>query len=58
MLIKVSGTEGYAQEAGSLIRRWQSISFADQHSQVLHLLPDAPSRVLDIGAGSERMQLR
>jgi protein-L-isoaspartate O-methyltransferase len=51
MLIKVSGTEGYAQEAGSLIRRWQSISFADQHSQVLHLLPDTPSRVLDIGAG-------
>jgi len=51
MLVKVSGTEGYAQEAESLIRRWQSISFADQHSQVVHLLSDAPSRVLDIGAG-------
>lgn len=51
MFVKVSGTEGYAHEAESLIRRWQSISFADQHSQVVHLLPDAPSRVLDIGAG-------
>jgi protein-L-isoaspartate O-methyltransferase len=51
MSIKVAGTEGYADTAQSLISQWQSISFAEHHSTVLHLIPQRPSRILDIGAG-------
>jgi SAM-dependent methyltransferase len=51
MSINVSGTEGYAENAPSLIARWQCISFAQQHGPVLHLIPDAPSRILDVGSG-------
>ena len=51
MSVNVSGTEGYAENASSLISRWQSISFVDHHKPVLHLIPDAPSRILDVGSG-------
>jgi len=49
-----SGTEGYAGEAASLIRQYESLSFADVHRHVMHLLPAPPARVLDIGAGTGR----
>jgi len=49
-----SGTEGYAEEAKALIRQYESTSFADVHRAVMHLIPMAPSRVLDIGAGTGR----
>ena len=52
--IRVSGTENYAEEAPELLERYESISFADAHRLVMHLLPTAPSRVLDIGAGTGR----
>ncbi|SEK05409.1 class I SAM-dependent methyltransferase [Paraburkholderia diazotrophica] len=51
MSIDVSGTEGYAEAAQSLISQWQSISFAEHHAAVLHFIPTRPSRVLDVGAG-------
>jgi SAM-dependent methyltransferase len=51
MSIKVSGTEGYAEKAESLVKQWQNISFADQHKPVLHLIPEVPSRILDVGSG-------
>ncbi|WP_027213365.1 class I SAM-dependent methyltransferase [Burkholderia sp. WSM2232] len=51
MSTNASGTEGYAEEAGVLIRQWRGISFSDRHAPVLHLLPTVPSRVLDVGAG-------
>jgi SAM-dependent methyltransferase len=50
----MSGTEGYSDEASSLLKQYESISFADAHQQVRHLIPTAPSRVLDIGAGTGR----
>lgn len=50
----VSGTEGYAREADALVRQYESISFADVHRHVLHLIPTAPGRVLDIGSGTGR----
>jgi len=50
----MSGTEGYADEAEALIKQYESISFADVHAQVLHLIPSAPARILDIGAGTGR----
>ena len=50
----VSGTEGYADEAEALAKQYESISFAEVHRQVIHLIPTAPSRLLDIGAGTGR----
>jgi ubiquinone/menaquinone biosynthesis C-methylase UbiE len=41
-------------EALDLLKRYESISFADVHASVLHLIPPAPYRVLDIGAGTGR----
>ena len=52
--IRVSGTENYADEAPELLKRYDSISFADAHRLVTHLIPTAPSRVLDIGSGTGR----
>jgi SAM-dependent methyltransferase len=52
--VKVSGTEGYADEAEELFRRYEAIPAADTHRAVLHLLPKAPSRILDIGSGTGR----
>lgn len=48
------GNEGYAEEADALIRQYESVRFVDVHAPVLHLLPTAPSDVLDIGAGTGR----
>jgi SAM-dependent methyltransferase len=50
----VRGTEGYAAEADVLARQYESITFAQAHAPYLHLIPTAPSRVLDIGAGTGR----
>jgi protein-L-isoaspartate O-methyltransferase len=50
----MSGTEGYASEAEALIKQYESISFDQVHGDVLHLLPSAPCRVVDIGAGTGR----
>jgi protein-L-isoaspartate O-methyltransferase len=54
MAEKVSGTEGYADEAEVLLARYESLSAADVHRAVLHLLPTRPARVLDIGSGTGR----
>jgi SAM-dependent methyltransferase len=51
---RISGTENYAKEAPELLKRYESISFADTHAPVLHLIPPIPCRVLDIGAGTGR----
>jgi SAM-dependent methyltransferase len=53
-LVRVSGTEGYADEAEELFRLYESIPAADAHRAVLHLIPEAPSRILDIGSGTGR----
>lgn len=50
----VSGTEGYAEEAEALVERYESLTFAHVHRLVWHLFPTAPSRVLEIGAGTGR----
>ena len=50
----VSGTEGYADEAAELFRRYETIPAADTHRAVLHLIPAVPGHVLDIGSGSGR----
>src|SRR5947209_12996690 len=54
MSAPISGTEGYAREADALIERYERISAAEAHQSVQHLIPLAPSRILDIGAGTGR----
>jgi SAM-dependent methyltransferase len=54
MSARVSGTEGYAEEAGELFKCYESISAADMHRAVLHLIPTAPTDILDIGSGTGR----
>jgi SAM-dependent methyltransferase len=49
-----TGTEGYAEEAESLIRQYESFSFADVHGPELYLIPPAPCRALDVGSGTGR----
>ncbi|KUZ11683.1 SAM-dependent methyltransferase [Burkholderia diffusa] len=49
--IGVSGTEGYAENAPLLIEQWRDISFAEHHASIMHLVPMAPSCILDVGAG-------
>ncbi|RZF26266.1 class I SAM-dependent methyltransferase [Paraburkholderia sp. UYCP14C] len=51
MSANVSGTEGYAEHAEALIERWRTLSFADRHRPILDWIPQAPSRIVDIGAG-------
>lgn len=48
------GSAGYANAAQDLARQYESVAFADVHRDVLHLLPEAPAQVLDVGAGSGR----
>ncbi len=52
--VRVSGTEGYAEEADELVTRYEGVSFADNHRSILHLIPPPPCHVLDIGAGTGR----
>jgi SAM-dependent methyltransferase len=54
MSAQVSGTEGYADEAEDLFKRYEGIPAADAHRAVLHLIPTEPSRILDIGSGTGR----
>jgi SAM-dependent methyltransferase len=51
MLSRISGTEGYAEDAKFLVERWRNLSFEDRHKIVFDLLPSARSRILDIGSG-------
>ncbi|MFE6780559.1 class I SAM-dependent methyltransferase [Streptomyces sp. NPDC057702] len=44
----------YARNAALLGRRYESVTFAEVHGGVLDLLPPAPARVVDIGAGTGR----
>jgi SAM-dependent methyltransferase len=54
MSSRVSGTEGYAEEAEELFKLYESIPAADAHRAVLHLIPTAPGSILDIGSGTGR----
>ena len=54
MTVRVSGTVGYAEEAEALVESYERIPFAELHSEILHLIPSAPCRALDIGSGTGR----
>ncbi|WP_043217035.1 class I SAM-dependent methyltransferase [Streptomyces sp. 351MFTsu5.1] len=44
----------YAESAERLGEVYESVSFEDVHGALLDLLPEAPARVLDVGAGTGR----
>jgi SAM-dependent methyltransferase len=48
----IDGTQGYDRDVEAFFERADGISFADKYDAVLHLIPAAPARILDIGAGS------
>lgn len=48
----LDGTQGYDQDVEAFFARADAIPFAEKHAAVLHLVPAAPARILDIGAGS------
>ena len=50
----VSGTEGYADHADTLVGQMDAVRFADLHRPILHMIPRAPCPVLDIGTGTGR----
>ncbi|MBV9018410.1 MAG: class I SAM-dependent methyltransferase [Alphaproteobacteria bacterium] len=52
--VRISGTENYAEEAPELLKPYERVDFADHHRSVIHLIPETPGRVLDIGAGTGR----
>jgi SAM-dependent methyltransferase len=54
MPVRISGTEGYAEQAEALVCQYDGIPFAAVHKDVLHLIPRIPCRALDIGAGTGR----
>ena len=45
---------GYAQEAEKCLERYEARSSAEIHSDWIHLFPDTPGKVLDVGAGTGR----
>lgn len=51
---RIDGTQGYDQDVEAFFARADAIPFAEKYAAVLHLIPAAPSRILDIGAGSGR----
>jgi SAM-dependent methyltransferase len=53
-MVKANGTQGYAETAEPYLARDAVLVFDEVHEPILHLLPQTPSDVLDIGAGSGR----
>ncbi|WP_344446231.1 class I SAM-dependent methyltransferase [Kitasatospora nipponensis] len=49
-----AGAAGYAEQADALAEQYESVTFEQVHAGVRHLLPAAPARVLDVGAGTGR----
>ncbi|MDX6742463.1 class I SAM-dependent methyltransferase [Actinocorallia sp. A-T 12471] len=48
------GVAAYDENAAELVAEYERLRFADVHAGWLDLLPAAPARVLDVGAGSGR----
>ncbi len=48
------GTQGYSAEAPALLIEYERRRFEESHAEIFDLIPPAPVRVLDIGAGTGR----
>jgi SAM-dependent methyltransferase len=50
----MQGTQGYREEATSLIPRYEALVFEEVHREVMYLFPMPPAHVVDVGAGTGR----
>ena len=48
----IPGTQGYAENAATLIAQYEALAFPVKHEAVMHLLPASPVAALDVGAGT------
>lgn len=48
----IPGSQGYIENAASLIERYEGMAFPYKHEAVMHLLPSSPIAALDVGAGT------
>ncbi|WP_119307574.1 class I SAM-dependent methyltransferase [Cohaesibacter haloalkalitolerans] len=53
-MVSVPSNRGYEVTAGSLAKRYDGYNIEETHSWFLHMLPEPPQTVLDVGAGSGR----
>lgn len=53
-MTRFPGTTGYDAEAADLAVRYEAIAFDEAQRPILHLLPDPPARILELGAGTGR----
>ncbi|WP_319485225.1 class I SAM-dependent methyltransferase [uncultured Cohaesibacter sp.] len=53
-MVSVPSNRGYEVTAGSLAKRYDGYDIEETHGWFLHMLPEPPQTVLDIGAGSGR----
>ncbi|MEU6957210.1 class I SAM-dependent methyltransferase [Streptomyces sp. NPDC045714] len=51
---RARGTAGYARAADVLAVQYEEVTFGEVHRDVVSLVPAAPARILDIGAGTGR----
>ncbi|MFC5661525.1 class I SAM-dependent methyltransferase [Kitasatospora misakiensis] len=49
-----ASTAGYGEAAEQLAAQYEAVTFAEVHREALHLFPERPVDVLDVGAGSGR----
>jgi protein-L-isoaspartate O-methyltransferase len=50
----IQGAQGYSEDVARFFAEADSFKFNDVHQHVLHLIPIAACKVLDVGAGSGR----
>ena len=50
----VLGMSGYAESADDLAAQYESVTFDEIYGELAALIPDAPARILDVGAGTGR----
>ncbi|GAA1197504.1 SAM-dependent methyltransferase [Kitasatospora gansuensis] len=49
-----ASTAGYREEAPLLVTQYESVTFDQVHREILHLMPQQPMDVLELGAGTGR----
>ncbi|MFI6850286.1 class I SAM-dependent methyltransferase [Kitasatospora sp. NBC_00085] len=51
---RLASNAGYGEAAEQLAVQYEEVTFEEVHREVLHLFPERPSDILDIGAGTGR----
>ncbi|MFD0278837.1 class I SAM-dependent methyltransferase [Kitasatospora sp. NPDC127111] len=51
---ELASNAGYGETAAERVAQYEGVTFEQVHREVLHLFPERPSDILDIGAGTGR----